>query len=184
MSKKYYVWKNPECNGKNIEWCEISGKEFIELVSNPINAKRKFTRLGNDICDDADIIFMECTEIQYREWCHETRKHRYLVPYMRGRENVSLDYKYGIDEHALHDIVADDSVDVEADVTESYLVELLAQAIECLTGDERRQLAQLFPSDESEREIARKNGLPQKTLNNWNRTIIKKLKKYVAQNRI
>ena len=32
MSKKYLRWKNADCNGQNIEWEEMSGKDFIDAV--------------------------------------------------------------------------------------------------------------------------------------------------------
>lgn len=177
MSKKYFVWKNAACNGKNIEWCEITGKEFFKLVKNPQNAGRRFTRLENDICNDADVIIMECTESQYRDWCRETRKHRYLAPYMKEHDFVSLDYKYGMNELVLHEIIADDSVDVEASVAETEMAGLLYHAIAKLSDDEISLLRIVFQSTDSEREIARKMRIPQKTINNRKLAVIKKIKK-------
>ncbi len=181
MSRKYYVWKNPDCNGKNIEWNEITSKQFKELVKNPENVSRRFIKFNNDICHDADVIILECTESQYKDWRVDSNRVDYLKRCRKNQIELSFDTAYGMTELFLNEIIADYSVDVEADAIESYLLERLTQAIECLTNEEKRQLALFFFCDESEREIARRNGIPQKTMNNRKKAIIKKLKKIMAQ---
>lgn len=34
MANKYFIWKNPECNGNDHEWVEITGSQFFSLEKN------------------------------------------------------------------------------------------------------------------------------------------------------
>ena len=43
MATKYLVWKDPACQGKNIEWVELTGKEFYQLTAQPENKGRRFS---------------------------------------------------------------------------------------------------------------------------------------------
>lgn len=82
----------------------------------------------------------------------------------------------------MHDIVADDSAFFEEMIVTDIALE---SALGHLTDDERLVIDVLYLKNSdnmSEREIAEKMGIPQKTLNNRKLKILKKLKKYLAQN--
>ena len=37
MAKKYFIWKDPACNGMDIEWVELNGRAFYDLLKKPEN---------------------------------------------------------------------------------------------------------------------------------------------------
>ena len=44
MANMFLVWKNPDCNGVNPEWIQMTGKQFHEFITRPENQKRKFIK--------------------------------------------------------------------------------------------------------------------------------------------
>ena len=44
MTKKYFIWKDSECNGMNPEWIELTGEEFYKFINTPQNSGRKFIK--------------------------------------------------------------------------------------------------------------------------------------------
>lgn len=67
MTKRYFVWKDANCNGKNIDWIEMKGKEFTLFKREPENNHRRFIRLGDPELDE-EIIFIGATKQKYDEW--------------------------------------------------------------------------------------------------------------------
>jgi hypothetical protein len=61
MANKYFVWKDANCNGVNPEWIEMDGRTFYAFTKDPANKDRRFVRLGNEVCEEADIIYLEAT---------------------------------------------------------------------------------------------------------------------------
>ena len=114
MAKKYFIWKDPACNGMDIEWVELNGRAFYDLLKKPENGERRFIRLGNDICPNADVIYIEATESQYQDWYTEYCRHKYLRTWGKGRTALSLDAL--LDEEgpcSLHELIADIGAEFE-----------------------------------------------------------------------
>jgi hypothetical protein len=44
MANMFFVWKDPNCNGVNPEWIQMTGKQFHEFITRPENQKRKFIK--------------------------------------------------------------------------------------------------------------------------------------------
>ena len=64
--------------------------------------------LNNDICKEADVIFIEATKEQYDDWYKEFCHHRYINRYLPEGGILSLDCP--VDEEDgiyLHDLAAD-----------------------------------------------------------------------------
>jgi hypothetical protein len=78
MEKRFFIWKDPGCAGVNVEWLELTGTEFHALLERPENKSRRFIRLGSGMDLDLDMIYLEVTETQYRDWAkeHNARKYR------------------------------------------------------------------------------------------------------------
>lgn len=76
MSKKYLVWKDPNCNGENIEWLDLSKDEFLDLVNQPESANRYFIKLSGETRDE--IIYIEATKERYKVWKKEKNNEYYL----------------------------------------------------------------------------------------------------------
>ena len=77
MCKKYFVWKDADCNGKNIEWIEMSGNEFCKFMRLPENRNRRIIRL-EDIFYESDTIYIEVTEQDFKAWEKEQNHADYL----------------------------------------------------------------------------------------------------------
>ena len=99
---------------------------------------------------------------------------------------ISMDALVGDDkELTYHDIIADDSVDVEAEIAENFMLERLREAVADLPTEDLEILdALFFNNDEelSDRQIASKKGVSKSTLNRRKKEILKKLKKNLGQN--
>ena len=44
MANMFFVWKDPNCNGVNPEWIQMTGTEFHEFITKPENSKRTFIK--------------------------------------------------------------------------------------------------------------------------------------------
>lgn len=118
MTKRYFVWKDANCNGKNIDWIEMKGKEFTLFKRGPENNHRRFIRLGDPELDE-EIIFIGATKQKYDEWNRE-QAHKKRIEEARkesGYSEVSLSTSLCDDSGETIDIyIADSDCDVEASV--------------------------------------------------------------------
>ncbi len=157
MSKRYLIWKHKITKGENPEWLELSGVDFFRFFNSPESEGRYFILLDNDICPDADVLYLEATEEQFKDWLKEHDHHQYLKKYKPKKNAVSLDAPSEDDETlSLHDLVADLSVNVEAEVMSSVMLGLLPIAINSLNEllHEAIMLKYFKYPDLSDRQIA------------------------------
>ena len=89
MANIYLRWKNPDCNGKAIEWEEMSGKAFFAFLNSNSSEGRYFIKLNNDICFDANVVFIEATKAQYAVRYYGTG-FAGVLQYQAGRRVVCL----------------------------------------------------------------------------------------------
>ena len=144
MSKKYYAWKNRECQGINPEWIELTGKEFVELCKAnkdlPDEEKRWFYKLP-PLEEGDDYLILECTKKDYLKSQVRAnvtyKKKKREEPHKSKYTFCSLDYKYtdnSGEEYTLGELVADSNVNVEDD----YLNLFLYAAIDLLAEDDKQ----------------------------------------------
>ena len=91
MANIYLRWKNPDCNGIAIEWEEMSGKAFFAFLNSNSSEGRYFIKLNNDICFDANVVFIEATTAQYDDWLRDSNHHHYLKSHEPDQKPDSLD---------------------------------------------------------------------------------------------
>ena len=163
MSKKYFRWKNADCNGQNIEWEEMTGSDFFRFFNSDKRKGRYFIILNNDICKEADIIFIEATKEQYNDWYKEFCHHRYINRYLPEGGILSLDCP--VDEEDgiyLHDLAADlYAEDVAEQIMQSMLVEYIPYALNRLSSTYREAIVLKyfdFPTA-TDAEIAERLGI-------------------------
>lgn len=137
MKFTYLRWKDPDCNGKNIEWEEMSKNEFFEFIKSEQSKGRYFIKLDNDICFDADVVYLEATKQQYDSWAQDDNHHHYLNRFKSRIETLSIDCPLEKEANPLHEIIADIGVDVETEAMERAMIPLLYLAISSL-GQKRR----------------------------------------------
>ena len=181
MTTKYLAWKDTHCNGNNIEWLELTGREFFALVSRSENKMRRFIKLDNSICSEADVIFIEATEPQYRKWRSENSHHKYLLEMGNGIVTLSMDMLMGEEDPLpLHEMASDESVNIEESVMHICMVELLPRALNTLTELERTaiQMSYLSSTHVTDDAICLELGIPVSTFSDRKQRALMKLKKF------
>ena len=163
MARKYFVWKDPAYDGVHKSWVELSGKEFYAMMKLPENKRRHFIRLGNDICPDADIIFIEATKQEYADWRRDQNASIYRARQRKEVSTLSLDCQVR-DADSLHETVGDDQVDVERAALSHIAHEQLEHALKSLTDDEIQLLTELYVRGRSESDIAREQNVHRSTV--------------------
>lgn len=163
----------------------ISGREWYRLLKKqkfyPQEARRYFVHLasfekGEDDC------YIETSKEKYDEWEKDSRKEEYQKYIKKAfhRDVVSYDF-FGNDESGIPggETIEDQTTNVEETAVEHMEMQELRQLIAKLDEGEQCVLYELYLSDNpiSERELSRRMGVSQKTLNYRKKKILKKLKK-------
>ena len=147
MSKKFYAWKNRDCQGINPEWIELTGKQFAEICSAnkdlPDEEKRWFYKLPG-LEEGDDYLVFECTKEQYIESQNEKDRRCYQsdlkADFFESYDMLSFDFVYTDDsgeEYTLHDIVEDSRVNVVDTAFNNYFANSLYEAISCLNQEDK-----------------------------------------------
>lgn len=175
MDKKYYVWRDRQCNGVNPDWEEYTGPTFYEFIRRPENAGRRFIRLGNDVDQDAGIITIEATPEQYREWLlEEKRKSR-----IRKRSQAEESY-YRTADWADPECICDEDTDGTEDMAlDNLLEEQLLSALQHLSIAEQKLMELLYVKKLSLRETGKTMGIPYSTVQGRRDDVLRKLCKYL-----
>lgn len=117
-------------------------------------------------------------EVKRPEWRHEKRRTRFFDDVRKERlELIYIDQERVDDENEekpSFDIPAD--IDIEQEAMEHLRDEALYEALKKLNEEERAIIHLLFFDDCTEREVAKKIGISQKTVNNRKKKILEKLK--------
>ena len=187
MANKYFVWKDVNCNGVNPEWIEMDGRTFYAFTLDPANKDRRFVRLGNEVCEEAEVIYIEATYEQFLDWHKEdvrnyrTRKDEMENPFKK----VSLDDKASeLHELTFNEVIPDESVNVEQKVVDKLHYEHVRKIVMELPLEERYIIEVMFYGPEllSERKAAVIFGIPFQTLHSKKLKIFEKIKKSFSQN--
>lgn len=105
----------------------------------------------------------------------EERRHRYLKD--TQKEVVTLSYDALNDEVVSESVLVDRYVNVEEAAINNVMLEKLNKALSTLSDDELFLIEHLIFQELSERELSKRTGIPQKTINNRKHKVLKKLKK-------
>ena len=98
MAKRVYlIWKDPTAPKTDDNWIQLSGKEFQEFCKTESARQRYFIRMGDDVRDGSDIIYIEATKEQHANWRKEYERHRYLVKLENENQLFSMN-DYEIEE--------------------------------------------------------------------------------------
>ncbi len=183
MSKKYYAWKNRECQGINPEWIELTGKEFVELCKAnkdlPDEEKRWFYKLPG-LEEGDDYLIMECTYENFMKSEQERLQRHRKTELWECFECLSLDYTYSNESGeilTLADVVGDSNVSVETD----YLNVVLYDAIEQLETTDKEFIFYWIKSKKMgmpDENIAQSLGITRNILRYAIETICNKLKRF------
>ncbi len=181
MANKYYIWKDPDCNGTNPDWIEISGTQFYTLGIDKTQ-KRFFRRIDDGAEDGADVLIMETTHEEYKDWHkkQESKRRKKKRQEQYKPQFISLDELVSDTEFTYSEVIPDISVNVEDTVFADIENSMLQAIIKTLTDDEKEVLMIVKKSIEeniSERKICEKLGVDQSTFWSRKNKIFKKIKK-------
>lgn len=184
MKKLFFRWKDENCNGINPEWVEMTGKEFLDFKRNPKNKHRKFAEYIDEYQESATIV-MEVTKDAYNRWhCEDViRKRKRTEKIEAGYIEISMDEEIcgqNIEDFTLHDVIADDSVDVEQDAINLCEISRLREVLKMLTNEEMELIEALYLSKNpmTERDYAKRLGLCNGGLHKRKMMVLKKIKNF------
>lgn len=183
MSTKFYIKDENgiylSVDGKT-RYSMLEGDELYMFLMSEEGKKRSF---HVDTDENGDKIGIEGEPDKVRELDRINRRERYLntvklecnVTFVSGNMPVE-----DTDYAELFDTIEDESQDLDKMLTAQEELRILRSALKLLKPAEFDLIYHLFLMDEpmTERQYARKTGIPQKTINDRKRSILRKLKKY------
>ena len=166
MSKTYLVWKDSNCNGKNVEWIRMNGKEFISFIRLPENKDRYFIRL-DDPTGNTDIIFIETTKEEYDKW-----KYEYNQKYRNESYKKDMNYSTISIQEILHtensfvleSQISDDLEDVEKKASINSDLKLIFDSLTECEKDFLKVLYEGMLNNENVIQISKRMGISQSRL--------------------
>jgi len=184
--KRYFVWKDANCNGKNVEWKEITGTEFYALKR--AEPHRRFILWKNEDDPMDDGMLYEATEENYKEWDRERKRKEREDKYVEEHFTVfSIDDPVGTDDEeglTWADIIPDtrdedEELERQEEERRSVLVSKMLAEIEKLPEDDKNLIFAMFLNPEknmSEKEYAESLGISQQNVNKRKLKIFKKIR--------
>lgn len=175
MYKRYFIKKDSHCRKNDIEWIELSGREFYRFVNDPANKGRHFV--------DMDDVVLESTPEQARGHRSEVNHRDYLKEQEEEWSVVSL-YAFENDDGMNgEDIIADITQDVEEAAILRLRKRALHEALRMLSADDYMIVERRYLSDTglSEAQIGALFGLTQSGLSRRLKRIHSFLKKVVIE---
>ena len=190
--KRFFIWKDANCNGIDPEWIEVKSDEFNRITAE--HPERKFIPSYDEEDPEDDWYIYEATAESYRDW------NRARMRYIRQSKQfydkymvVNLDEL--IDEEDEEGLtwaeIIPDTREEDAAEHEAWLewrkkaVAVLSEVLSKLEPQEIEIINLVFlnnPEKKSERVLAKENDVPQKTFNNRKRAVLKKILKIMKKN--
>ena len=161
----------------------LSGKEAYDYMRENKSGDSYFVQTVTDDTEDGEKVFVEVPKSSVSVYRGSTYHAQYLSK-MRKKKHYRLVSLYHPTEDgdgtAVVDKYSDDGHTVEDAVIREINLEILRRALKTLTDDELKIVRSLYLDDNpmSERQLSKELGVSQKTVNNWKRRVLDKLKKY------
>lgn len=186
MANKYYIWKDVNCNGTKPDWIEISGAQFFALGKDKTQ-KRYFKRIDDGVEDGADVLIMETTYEEYKDWHkkQESKRRKKKRQEQYKPQFISLDELVSDTEFTYSEVIPDTSVNVEDDVLTNIENAMLREIIASLSDEEKQVLKivkQAIEKKISERQICREMEIDREEFRYKREKIFKKIRKSFPQN--
>ena len=175
MHTRYFRLKDPKCRPEEIEWIEMSGKEFYCFINSPEGRRRHFI--------DMDDVVLEASEGETRQYKSEKNHSYYIQAQEDGWNTLSI---YTVEDEngcSGEDVVKDDSQDVEAEVIMRIERKALRAALYQLDHESRLLIQALYFADErkTERELAQERGVSQVAIHKMKKKILETIKLLVIK---
>ena len=167
--------KAPKCKTSEIEWIEMTGKEFYRFIHSKEGQGRHFIDMGD--------VVLEATEAEVRSYKAEQNHRYYIQAQEDGWSTLSI---YAIvDKNGCsgEEVVGDDTQDVETEAIQRIEQKALRTALYLLDEESRRLIQALYLADErkTERDLAKELGISQNAVNKQKKKILQRLKFLVVK---
>ncbi len=182
MIKIYYI---EDKNGKYVSedgtrrFTKLEGREAYAFLKTPKGKKKRFMRISS--IEDNEEINIEVPSKEIKAFRKYERRNQYTVDNEKECPFtfVSLCFAECGEDEFPEEELADDGVNVEEEVLHQIDLITLQKALESLTRDEYALIYALYLQNKpmTERKYSKITGIPQKTINNHKKKILKKLKK-------
>lgn len=189
MAKRIFIWKDPKCAGINPEWEEISIFDLIKIKNDfkgNGNSESRYLARVPGVEDGDDYYLFECTHKEFlrsqAEKQKRQRKKKDKEDFDKIFEIVSMDLSFESESgenYSLHDLIADESINVEKDAIKKIVCEEINNIVESLPHEEKQIIKLMFygPKTLSERETAKILGVNNVVLHYKKSKIFEKIKK-------
>ena len=87
--------------GKTKEWIEMDGENFYRFLASDEARGRRFVRIANNGDDECDVIYMEASDKDFRNWKANDNHQRYYRKNTRGRGYKKVSMSAHADEDGL-----------------------------------------------------------------------------------
>lgn len=169
MRKRYFRMKDPKCRPEEIEWIEMTGREFYCFVHSPEGQNRHFI--------DMDDVVLEGTSTEARKRRAEKDHRDYLKEQEAGVSILSI---YSLeDEHGCsgEGIAIDETQNVETEAIKLIERKALISALKHLDVESRYLIYILYLAEEckTERRLASEWGVSKNTIHKRKKKILKTL---------
>jgi len=158
--------KDPKCKPEQIEWIEMTGREFYRFVHSSESRGRHFV--------DMDDVVLEATEAEARNYKAEQNHHYYIQAQEEGWRTMSI-YAIG-DENGCtgEEVAVDETQDVETEAIQSMERKALLAALSHLDAESRLLIQALYLADErkTERDLAQERGVSQVAIHKQKKKIL------------
>ena len=160
MSRKYYVWKDPACGGKNIEWQVLSGAEFYTMMQKPENKGRRFIPFVDEGQEENNTVYIEATKEQYSHWHKENNAYLYRRKISRPFIAISMHCPVDDGENTLlGETIADAFADTEAGAIRQLQIQSVQEALRELSVADRWLIEELYLKNKSTSDVAAQLGI-------------------------
>lgn len=170
MYKRFFRMKDPNCRTEEIEWIEMSGKEFYRFIKAPQNQERYFIDMGD--------VVLETTKAEARIYRAEKDHSDYLKE-QEGHQIIlsiyTLERELGCNGE---EAISDETENVE----DKAILRIESRALHIALSRLDKESYQLIyssylaPEKKTERELARERGLSQVAVHKQKKKILDTLK--------
>ena len=146
MQKRYFRMSDPKCKPEEIEWIEMTGREFYSFVHSPEGKDRHFI--------DMDDVVLEGSSSEARKQQAEKDHRDYLKEQEAGWSTLSI---YSLEgEHGCsgEEVVVDETQNVETEAMKRIERKALAMALSMLEKDSYHLIHAMYLAEKKKQNVS------------------------------
>lgn len=175
MYTRYFRKKNPTSGTADVEWVEMSGKEYYSFVTAPENRNRYFVDMGD--------VVLECSKAEHKNFKAEDDHSSYILEQSMDWITLSLSELGDGTKCSGEELLPDEAVDVCDRAIQNIRKQALRRALQQLSEDEYRMIILRYHPRYaiSEQKIGDLFALSQSGVSRRLKAIKNSLKKFVIE---